>query len=33
MACRLLRVSELELVARAMSASIQRFYFKKITPN
>ena len=32
MVCRLLRVSELELVARAMPASIQRFYFKKITP-
>jgi putative peptidoglycan lipid II flippase len=32
-ACRLLRVSELELAARAMPASVQRFYFKKITPN
>jgi putative peptidoglycan lipid II flippase len=32
-ACRLLRVSELELAARAMPASVQRFYFRKITPN
>lgn len=31
MVCRLLRVSELELVARAMPASIQRFYFKEIS--
>jgi putative peptidoglycan lipid II flippase len=32
-ACRMLRVSELELAARGMPASIKRFYFKKITPN
>jgi putative peptidoglycan lipid II flippase len=31
--CRLLRVRELELAARGMPASIQRFYFRKITPN
>ncbi len=31
--CRLLRVRELELAARAMPASIKRFYFRKITPN
>ena len=31
--CRLLRVKELELAMRAMPDSIQRFYFKKITPN
>jgi putative peptidoglycan lipid II flippase len=31
--CRLLRVSELDLAARAMPESVKRFYFKKITPN
>jgi putative peptidoglycan lipid II flippase len=33
LACRLLRVSELELASRGVSSSIKSIYFRKITPN
>ena len=33
LACRLLRVSELELASRGVSSSLKSIYFRKITPN